>query len=207
MKILDVKQNTPEWIDFRRGKITGSKLKDLVVKRGTGKKDGFYELLAERLAVLDDGISSDRDRGHTLEEEALQLFEDTTGLIVEKDCGMWVSDDNDNIAISPDGAIKDDTGVYSEAIEVKSLSAKNHLRAIVENRIDAGFQLQVLQYFIVNEDLQVLHFVFYDPRVTAKPFHVIDFTREELEGDINLYKQYELDTLKEIDEWVEKLAF
>ena len=39
------------WAEARRGKITGTRLKDIIVKRGTGKKIGFYELIAERLGI------------------------------------------------------------------------------------------------------------------------------------------------------------
>ena len=51
MKRLSLEQNTEEWLEWRKGKITGSRLNDIIVKRGTGRKLGFYEVIAERLAV------------------------------------------------------------------------------------------------------------------------------------------------------------
>ena len=38
-------QNKEEWFEARLGKITGSRLKDLIVKRGTGKKLDITNLL------------------------------------------------------------------------------------------------------------------------------------------------------------------
>lgn len=207
MKIVNLDQNTDEWLEFRKGKITGSKLKDVITERGSGKKDGFYELIADRLSLPEESDEQAHDRGHRLENEALELFEFNTGKVVDKDCGMWLSDEDENIAISPDGGIKDKKGVYAEACEVKCLSGKHHIRAIVENSIGNGFKKQVIQYFIVNTDLKKLHFIFYDPRIAVRPLHVIEFTRVELAAEIDLYLQWERDILKEVNQIIESLAF
>lgn len=206
MRILQVEQNTPEWLEARAGKITGSKLKDIVVFKGNAVKDGQYELLADRLSVGYENSSS-REDGHEKEKQALAEFAQAYKKKVDDNCGIWVSDDNENIAISPDAGIKNKKGVYTEAVEVKCLSGKHHLRAIIENTIGTGFKLQATQYFVVNEDLQTLYFVFYDPRITAKPLHVIEITREELADDIEFYREYEEKVLNWVDEWAERLAF
>ena len=66
-------QDKEEWLNARAGKITGSKLKDLIVKRGTGEKKGFYQLIADRVAIAPDG-ENPMDRGTRLEEEAIERF-------------------------------------------------------------------------------------------------------------------------------------
>ena len=125
MKRLSLIQNTEEWLEWRRGKITGSRLNDIIVKRGTGRKLGFYEVLAERLSIVTDSDNEDAmERGHELEERALDAFAETTGKQVIKDCGVWVSDENEHVAISPDGEISE-----TEAVEVKCLSSARHLQA------------------------------------------------------------------------------
>lgn len=206
MRILDLDQNTPEWLDARKGKITGSKLKDIVVKRGSRKKIGFYQLIADRLAIEETYIDP-RDRGHSLEREALDMFDEKTGLSTDKDVGLCVSDLNEGIASSPDALIKDEDGIYRSAVEVKCLGSARHIEAILTNQIPSDYEEQALQYFIVNDDLEVLYFVFYDPRVIAKPFHVVQIAREDYEEDIEFYRDYQLEILKEVDEAVEKLAF
>ena len=52
MKIVTVEQNTDEWLELRKGKITGSKLKDIyAARKTTGKKRGFYQLIADKIAI------------------------------------------------------------------------------------------------------------------------------------------------------------
>lgn len=206
MKILKLEQNTEEWFDTRKGKITGSKLKNIVPLRGTAKKIGFYELLADRLATSETGEPEDaRERGHRLEPEAIKLFSEQTGKEVES-VGMCISDSNPNIALSPDGLIKND-GKYTEAVEVKCISSALHLQALIEKKVSTDFNAQKLQYFIVNEELKTLYFVYYDPRVTAKPLHWIEVKREDVEKDIEFYQNYQEETLKEIDTLLEELTF
>lgn len=206
MRILDVEQNSPEWLEARKGKITGSKLKDVVVKRGNGKKIGYYQLIADRLA-LDDGQTSSRDRGHDLEQEAIEAFEGMTDRTVDRTVGVCVSDAHEGIAVSPDGLIRDDEGRYTEAVEVKCLGSARHIEAILTNRIPDDYYMQALQYFIVIDELEVLYFVFYDPRLAARPLHMVQLTREEVEEEVEEYREYQVNTLKEIDKAVEQLAF
>lgn len=202
MKILDVQQNTDEWLEARKGKITGSKLKDLVVLRGTGRKIGFYELLADKLAIPEEEDA--RERGHRLEQEAIDRFKKETGKKVETDIGLCVSEADDSIAVSPDGLIKN-KGKYTEAVEVKCLGSKYHLQAVIENQIPKDYYYQVLQYFVVNDDLKKLYFVFYDPRIPSKPYHVIEVERDDEE--VERYKAYQLDVIEQINSYVEQFTF
>src|SRR3954466_240978 len=95
-------QTKEAWLEARRGKITGSRLKDIIVKRGTGRKIGFYELVAEKVALPADG-ENPMDRGNRLESEAVQRFMDETGEKIDTSLVLWTRDDDENIAISPDG--------------------------------------------------------------------------------------------------------
>ena len=203
MRIIDVEQNSPEWLEARRGKITGTMLSDLYSKR-PGHKIGFYEILADRLGLARDG--EDRmERGHRLEQEAIDLYSEKTGKVVDR-VGICVSDVNPNIINSPDGLIKEGE-LYTEAVEVKCLSPARHLQAVIENSIPDEFYLQELQYFIVNDDLKVLHFVFYDPSIPSASFLVLDAKREDVADEIVKYRQFQIDQLAEMDAIVERLAF
>lgn len=188
------------WILARRGKITGTRLKDIIVKRGTGKKIGFYELIAERLGIPADGEDA-MARGLRLESEAMSRFEKETGKKVNQDLVIWSRDDDVNIAISPDGYIG-----KKEAVEVKCLSSARHIQAIIENKIPDEYEYQVLQYFIVNEDLKTLYFVMYDPRIIAKDFVVFEVQRKDVQADVETYLTLERETLSEVIAWTEKLS-
>lgn len=197
MKILNIDQNSDEWKEARKGKITGTKLKDIVVKRGTGEKIGFYQLIADRLAIVDDS-EDPMERGHTLEQEAINEFTKLTGKEVTK-AGMWLSDENENIACSPDGVIGD-----TEAVEVKCLSASKHLEAFFTQQIPDEYEYQALQYFIVNDKLETLYFCFYDPRVIVKPFFYIEIKRDN--EKVEEIKKYQLEKLAKVEEFISKLV-
>lgn len=202
MKRLQLEQNTDEWLEWRKGKITGSRLKNLIVKRGDGKKIGFYELLAERLSTDNSKVEDPMQRGHDLEQEAIEQFEELTGMKVNPDCGVWVSDEDEYIALSPDGEINEE-----EAVEVKCLASARHLQALIEQKIPSDYEEQVVQYFIVNEKLLALHCIFYDPRIACKPLHYITVNRVDIEDKIQSYAAYQRATLKEIDDIITELTF
>lgn len=185
----------------RRGKITGSRLKDVVVKRGTGKKIGYYELIAERLGIPADAESA-MERGHRLEGAAIDKFESVTGLKVDRGLYIWSREDNEAIAISPDGVIAWEIA----AVEVKCLSSARHIEAVLTNEIPDEFHYQMLQYFAVHEGLKKLYFVFYDPRLLAKPFHVIEVKREEVETEVGEILAYQRTMLAEVEEIVNELS-
>ena len=202
MKRIKLEQNTPEWMEWRKGKITGSRLKDIIVKRGNQRKLGFYEVLAERLTVPHENDNDDvMERGHTLEQKAVDEFTEVTGYKVKTDCGVWVSDTNEHIALSPDGEIDE-----AHAVEVKCLSSARHLQAYFEQEIPSDYEAQVCQYFIVNEKLEQLYFVFYDPRIPAKPLHYIIVNREDWGDRIKQYNSYQTEALDDIDQKINQLT-
>lgn len=197
-------ESQEDWYIFRRGKITGSSLKGITEKKGGGKKIGFYELLAERLT----GIPTQEEegekpmaRGTRLESEALSRFIVETGKDVDTSLLIWTRDDNENIAVSPDGVIGE-----TEAAEAKCLSSARHLEAYLTQEIPTDYIEQTRQYFVCNEKLETLYVVFYDPRVTCKDYFVIEVKREDVQMEVIKFLQHERQTLMEIEELVAKLT-
>jgi hypothetical protein len=188
------------WLEARRGRVTGTRLKDLIVKRGTGKKIGFYELIAERIALPPDGENV-MDRGKRLEDDAIERFAKETGKKVNTDLVLWYREDDENIAISPDGYIG-----KTEAVEVKCLSSARHLEAMLTGQIPSDYEFQVLQYFIVNDKLKTLYFVFYDPRM-PKDFFYFAVKRADVQERVDTYLELERNVLMEIAEIESQLTF
>lgn len=203
MQVIDVEQRSQEWLDARKGKIAGTTLGEIYSKRG-GRKLGFYQVIAERLS-LDPDEENRMERGIRLEQEARETFEQKTGKKVVE-VGLCVSDFNPNIINSPDGLIKRGKK-YPEAVEIKCLSPARHLQAVIENKVPDEFESQKMQYFVVNEALKTLYFVFYDPRVLAVPYHVIEVHRKDVEDKIEFFKTFQIERLEEIDKIVEELSF
>ncbi len=189
-----------EWLDGRMGKVTGTRLKDLVVKRGTKPKKGFYEIIAEKIAIPANGENV-MDRGHRLETDAIAIFEEKTGKKVNTDLVIWSREDNTDIAISPDGYVEGKK--ITEACEVKCLNSASHIEAYLTKEIPSEYEYQKIQYFVVNNDLEILYFIFYDPRM-PKDFFYFTVTRESIQNEINECLEVEIKTLREISE-IEKL--
>lgn len=249
MKIIDVEQNTEQWLQERRGRVLGSIAQDVIPKpplkadvervlkdlgmeyiqleggipptadllrkllpleklvelgRKEEHKVGFYQLIADVMGIPPDG--EDRmDRGHRLEDEACQELTKRTGKKIDK-VGICTRDDEPRIANSPDGLIKEND-IYTEAVEVKCLNSAHHLQALIENKIPQDYWSQAMQYFVVNDDLRKLYFVFYDPRVTAQPFHLIEVVREDVQETVEKLLAYQREALKQADAIIERLAF
>ena len=198
MQIQNLKSRE-EWLDSRLGRITGTRLKDLISRSG-GRKIGFYEIIAERVA-LPPSDENPMDRGTRLEDEAIERFKKETGKKVNNDLVLWYREDDPNIALSPDGFIG-----KTEAVEVKCLSSARHIEAYLTKQIPKEYEMQALQYFIVNDKLRTLYFVFYDPRMT-KDFFWIEMKRSEVKKKVEEYLALEREVLKEIAEIEKEFTF
>lgn len=193
--------NRDEWLAGRKTKITGSRLKDIYAIRKE-RKQGFWELLAERLEIGDDESENPMQRGTDLEKSAIEAFEEAEGKTVSTDLVIWMRDDNASIAISPDGFIGE-----TEAVECKCLASSRHLQAWFEKEIPKEYWLQVVQYFVVNEKLEMLHFVMYDPRIPQKPYFKFTVLRDEIAEDVEKYLEYQRKVLEEVNELANQLSF
>lgn len=213
---------------MRRSKITGKSSKTIKpLSRGKDKGQvdsavGFWQLLAGKLAIQKDG-EDPKVRGERLEPIVLQMLADKLGLHINLDPGMWLSDDNEDIAITPDGAEDSETPTW--AAEAKCLDSALHLKFVIKDRrarqqedytaIDwvpdeysSCFREQCLQYFVTNEHLQTLYFVLYDDRIALDhlAFHVITIKREDVAEEIGAQKTMQLETLQEVNKLIAELA-
>lgn len=267
MQTVKIDQNSEEWLEFRKGKITGTKLKNLFPKSAPDrqilidllkdlgkefskpaptkndpekrtlltiaemlekltteemsqlrskqpKKDEFYKLVADLVArpinfndyEAPDGVKVGwRERGHILEPEALAAFEALTGKKVQKDDVVWVSSENPNMMLSPDGPIEGE--VVTEAVEVKCPDNHTVIRAWHEDTYPDEYQEQVLQYFIVNDELQTLYFVIFTDCIPSLPIQVFVIERADVADELEVYREFEKIVLVEVYELAGKLAF
>lgn len=207
----------------------------------------FWQFLADMIAEQPDG-EPPMERGHRLENTNIMMACEKLGIStysVEFDAGMWVSDVDDRIAVSPDAHAKPQIGIngleYNPtfAFEAKSLGTKYHLQTVVPFRvfqmlndsetpnsqrdelqslalklfpeilesrrefdfIPEQYQAQVLQYFVVNPDLETVYFTMYDDRVYSSLRHeVLEVDRLSVASEIEAQETKELQTLTLIDE-------
>ena len=182
MIVLTHEQRSPEWFEARLGKLTGSRAKRISTTNNLPLVD---ELIAELLTGVQEETytTAEMQRGTDLEPIACAEYEKVTGYTVEH-TGLCVHPHFDFIAVSPDGWTNDRRG----AVEIKSPKSSTHIRYIRQAQIPAEYRYQVLHYFLVNEALEWLDFVSYDPRVKGYSLFLERVTREELTSEIDDYR-------------------
>lgn len=193
MKTYDsIIQQTDEWFQKRKGKITGTVLKDIM---GTPYKRGeaIYEMIGDILAEgVEDQSENPMARGNRLEPEARAMFGFYQSKSI-KETGIAEKDDNRQIASSPDGLIGE-----NEALEIKCMGRKNHVKMWLTNKVPEEYDWQVIQYFIVNSKLEKLYFVGYHPEITVHPMHVIEVKRDEILIKIQSAEKAQMAFLQEV---------
>lgn len=173
------------------------------LKAAMPKKLGFYEILAEKIAY-EKGDAKPMDRGTELEPEARAAVAERLGEEITE-VGICLHDRYDDISLSPDGLIyKKKKPVY--AVEIKCLSTARHLQALIEQRIPEDYKYQVLQYFIVIDELEVLYFSFYDPRIVGHELVIIEVHRDEVQKEVEEWFNYQVEVLNEINQLAEKYS-
>lgn len=205
MKVLfDLIQQTPAWFYEKKGKVSGTDLKSII---GTPKarQKLFYKKVAERLMTGTNERDEDpRDRGNRLEDEGVAMFELRTGKVVIK-AGLCQHPTNEFVVYSPDGLIKSEDGKFREDVEVKSFEGAMFVETWFTNKVPDEYYAQVIQAFIVNDDLETRYFIAYCPEIEIYPLHIIPIRRSDVIGDINAYRMQELIFLKEVDDKVAEI--
>ena len=211
MKIVKFDKNSPEWLEFKRTKIGGSRSKaSKPLTRGEDRTpELFWTLVGEALTNPSDDKASMK-RGHSLEAEGIRRLSEMVGLEFDDNPGVWVSDDDESLILSPDGAQPGDKPTYSA--EIKSLGEGKHFKYLYKIRhhegkaIDAvpdeskaAFKEQCVQYFTVNPDLLVHFFGLYNPDaihedqqivvLKIERHEVIDLVNDQLTSQLQLIKQ------------------
>jgi len=188
----DIIQGTDEWFQKRKGKITGTVLKDIM---GTPYKrsEAIYEMIGDILAEgIEDQSENPMARGNRLEPEARAMFQFERSKQV-KETGITEKDGNHQIASSPDGLIGE-----NEALEIKCMGRKNHVKFWLTNKVPDEYEWQVIQYFIVNPKLEKLYFVGYHPEITIHPMHILEVKRDSIQTKILTAEKAQLAFLTEV---------
>lgn len=220
MRFVTADQRSPEWYKARLGKVTGSRIKDMIAysKRGVKNKEtGELEfpelearkkyrrqLVTERIygqAGVEEVYVNDAMRWGIMNEDIArtQYKLATRYKVSEEGFCVLEKDGKDVMAgCSTDGLIEEING----NLEIKNLTPSNHLYEIVrENQLPDQFRDQVqFQLFVTGRD--VCHFVGYDSRAPKG----IDLLAVSVDRDEEYIGYLEHEMYKFLDE-VEKEYF
>lgn len=181
--------------------------------------DSIYKLIAQRIAkpinpndyadrIPEGATYSAMLRGQILEEEARELISEKLGKKIIPG-RVWQSEENEYMICSPDGEIVDDTGKVSEAVEIKCLDSWKVVKAYYEKHPPLDYEAQIIQYFLVNENLQKLYFCIYSDVFTNPDLglQIFELKREDYREKIELTGMVQNATLGLVEREVQKLMF
>lgn len=196
-------QKSDAWWAARLGKVTASRVADVMAKTRSGpaasRKNYMMELLCERLTgQRQEGFTSAAmQRGVDLEPIARSAYEVETGEIVTE-CGFIQHPEIEMMGASPDGLVGD-----SGLIEIKCMNTAQHVDVIRTGKPDSRYQWQMLAQMACS-GREWCDFVSFDDRLPESlQYRCIRFERDskriaEMEDEIRVF-------LKELGELVNEL--
>lgn len=165
MKILEFEQGTPEWLQSRAGKVTASRIPDVLAKIKTGeaaaRRDYRAQIVAEILTGTPQGDTFTNDLmrwGNEQEPYARAAYEIAKNAMVDQ-VGLVIHPTIELAAASPDGLVDPDG-----LVEIKCPKTATHLQYILDGVVPAQYQPQMLWQMACTER-QWCDFVSFDPRL------------------------------------------
>jgi len=135
-----MEQGTEEWFAARAGKVTASKISDVLMKPTTaGFQNYLAQLVCERLTgkVAETFTSAAMQHGTDTEPQARAFYELVSGVSIDE-VGFIDHPSIEWTGASPDGLIGDDG-----LIEIKCPQQPKHINNLLGGKIDRGYSLQM----------------------------------------------------------------
>jgi len=176
-----MEQLTPEWFAARLGKITASRMADVMAKTKSGpaasRKNYMMELICEKLSgeSVDFYKNAAMQRGTDLEPIARGAYEASKGLFVKEE-GLVDHPTIIGLAASPDGLVGD-----NGLIEIKCPNTATHLDFLKTSKIPSKYILQMHTQMICT-GRNWCDFVSYDDRLQGLEYKCV---RVELDPKIS----------------------
>lgn len=195
-----MQQGTDEWFEARLGKVTASRISDVLAARTTASYLNYQaELIAERLTGerYESFTSPAMQWGVENEEEARKLYAFMTDNSV-KTVGLVDHPDISMSAASPDGLIGDDG-----QIEIKCPNTATHIKTRLTGNIPKKYRNQ-MTWQMACTGREWCDFVSYDPRLPMDcNLCIIRFKRDAEE--VSTMEHEVVAFLEEIEQATKKL--
>lgn len=204
MKIIECEQGSPEWHKARAGRVTASRIADIMARTKSGyaasRKNYAAELLIERITgTVEPAYQSPAMQwGSDNEDNARGAYGLVTGLDVSQ-IGFVVHPEIEMAGASPDGLVAEDG-----LVEIKCPNSATHIETLLFEKVPSKYTYQ-MQWQIACTGRQWCDFVSYDPRMREwmPKLWITRVTRDDemiaaIETEVRLF-------IEELDETVEKL--
>ncbi len=201
--MLDIEQGSPEWFAARCGRVTASRVADIIAKTKSGpsasRANYLAELVAERLTgTTAPAFTNDAMRWGTEQEPAARLAYEFREEVEVEQVGFVIHPNIEQSGASPDGLVGS-VGL----VEIKCPNTATHIDTLLSQTIPAKYTTQ-MQWQMACTGRAWCDFVSFDPRMPAdmrlfvRRQHRDDDLIAELEGEV-------IGFLAELDDKVSRL--
>jgi putative phage-type endonuclease len=198
-----IEQGTPEWFAQRMGKVTASRVADVIAKTKTGystsRENYMAQLVCERLTgtVAESYTNSAMQWGTENEPLARAAYEAAKDVLVDE-VAMITHPRIEQAGASPDGLVGDDG-----LVEIKCPNTATHIDTLLTQTVPGKYVTQ-MQWQMACTGRQWCDFVSFDPRM---PKELQLFIKQVPRDDayIAMLEKEVLSFLEELDEKVNKL--
>ena len=203
-----MEQGSDEWLRARLGKVTASRVFDLIPGKSgrylKSRSTYMDEKLAEKLSgePLPHFMTKAMEWGVEWEPVARGAFEALMNLEV-KEVGFIPHPTIPEFGSSPDGLIGDDWG-----LEIKCPNTTTHIRFLLTKEIEPRYQYQMMANMMCT-GRKNWYFVSYDPRLTQEfKFAVKEFKFDEamalkIEEEVKIFNNEMNEMIRRLYESVE----
>ncbi len=195
----------PEWLAARAGRVTASKITDVMAKIKTGeaaaRADYRAQLVAERLTGIPQGstfINDEMRWGTEQEPFGRAEYEMRQGVLVAQ-VGLIIHPRILMAAASPDGLVGPDG-----MLEIKCPKTATHLQTLLSKEVPAKYAQNQIQWQMACAEREWCDFASFDPRL---PAHLQLFVKRVYRDEARI-KEIEAEVerfLEEVAQQVEKL--
>ena len=198
-------QRTDEWFEKRRGKVTASRVGDVVLRQKNGsfyakREDYKNQLICEILTgnIVSSITSAAMQHGIDTEDEAFDVFKKTMWMDVTK-ADFVVHPTILRSGASPDGYIGDEG-----LLEIKCPKSQTHIETLRRGTYDPQYVPQ-MQWQMACTGRKWVDFVSYDPRLPEAYRLFVDRIERD---DLWIAQANEMveQFLREVDEEIAKLT-
>lgn len=161
---MDIIQGSAEWHDLRRGKVTASRISDIIAKTKSGpsalRANYMAELIAERLTgdTAPGFVSPAMQWGTDNEPDARTAYEFRTDAEVVQ-VGFITHPILHDSGASPDGLVGDDG-----LVEIKCPNTATHIETLIGQSVPSKYIPQ-MQWQMACTGRKYCDFVSFDPRL------------------------------------------
>jgi putative phage-type endonuclease len=201
-----MEQRSPEWYAARLGKVTASRVADIITKTKSGysasRANYMAELVCERLTGKQGDFYQNAAMvwGTETEPMARSAYEAHSGNLVTE-TGLVLHPSIANAGASPDGLIDEDG-----LVEIKCPNTSTHIDTLLDEKVPSKYVTQIMWQMACTER-KWCDFVSYDPRM---PDHMQIFVKRverndemiaELEREVEKFLvelEYKITTLDQL---------